>query len=151
MPLSIEDFIPSDGPRKQLSEPHGFIAHFFEKFCRMHQFMPGKRHEFLLKLGASARRQGFNLEELNQLIALAESHCLAPDYAPGEIARNITDSYHFTENRMAGESYGFGVKGHNSPWEKCKCVLTELVVRQDVFCVSLWREMGFSVKIYRVK
>ena len=113
MPLSIEDFAPSDGPGKQVSEPHGFIAHFFEKFCRMHQYVPGKRHEFLLKLGASARRQGFNLEELNQLIAFAESHCLAPDYAPGEIARNITDSYHFTENRMAGESDGFGVKGHD--------------------------------------
>lgn len=115
IPLSIEDFVSSDGPGKQLSEPHGYIAHFFEKFCRMHKFVPGKRHDFLLKLGASARRQGFNLEELNQLIALVESHCLAPDYAPGEIARNITDSYHFTENRMAAGDHSCEVRDHNGP------------------------------------
>ena len=113
MPLSIEDFAPVGDLKKKVSEPGGFITHFFEKFCRTHSFVPGSRHEFLLKLGASARRQGFNLAELDELIVLAEGFCLAPDYAPGEVARNITDSYHFTENRMAVESECIGAKGHN--------------------------------------
>ena len=115
MPLSIEDFSPKGDSKKKVSETSGFITHFFEKFCRTHEFVPGSRHDFLLKLGASARRQGFNLEELNQLIGLAEAYCFAPDYAPGEIARNITDSYHFTENRMASGENGFKVTVNPGP------------------------------------
>ena len=115
MPLSIEDFAPVGDSEKKVSEASGFITHFFERFCRTHSFVPGSRHDFLLKLGASARRQGFNLEELNQLIGLAEPHCFAPDYAPGEIARNITDSYHFTENRMSSGENGFEVREHCEP------------------------------------
>ena len=113
--LSIEDFAPLGDSKKKVDVAGGFIAHFFEKFCRTHLFVPGSRHEFLLKLGASARRQGFNLDELNLLIGLAESYCYAPDYAPGEIARNITDSYHFTENRMAAETDDWRAKGHSDP------------------------------------
>ena len=112
MPLSIEDFSPKGDSKKKASETSGFITHFFEKFCRTHEFVPGSRHDFLLKLGASARRQGFNLEELNQLIGQAEAYCFAPDYAPGEIARNITDSYHFTENRMRDGNDKSAFKGH---------------------------------------
>lgn len=81
-----------------------YIVHFFEKFCRTHAFVPGSRHDFLLKLGASARRNGMNQEELDKLIGLAEPFCFAPDYAPGEIRRNITDSYDFTGQKMACEA-----------------------------------------------
>ena len=111
-PHSIEENHSSSTSKGTVPEVHGFIAHFFERFCRTHAFVPGSRHDFLLKLGASARRQGFNLAELNQLIAIAEPYCFAPDYAPGEICRNITDSYHFTENRMASENDRLGFKGH---------------------------------------
>ena len=109
---SIEEIPPLGKEKKTASGANGFIAHFFERFCRTHAFVPGSRHDFLLKLGASARRQGFNLEELNQLISLAELHCFAPDYTPGEIARNITDSYHFTENRMGDGEDKSAFKGH---------------------------------------
>ena len=40
MPLSIEDLPPADGERKMPSKPKGFIVHFFEKFCRTHEFVP---------------------------------------------------------------------------------------------------------------
>ena len=96
----------------------GFIAHFFERFCRTHTFVPGSRHDFLLKLGASARRNGMNLDELDTLIELAEPFCFAPDYVPGEIKRNITDAYHFTEQKMAAEDEEFRAKGHNRHQER---------------------------------
>ena len=92
-PDSIEESSPSSVPKGKVSEAHGFIAHFFERFCQTHAFVPGSRHVFLLKLGASARRNGFDKDELKTLIELAEPFCFAPDYAPGEVSRNITESY----------------------------------------------------------
>ena len=113
MPFSIEDLPTSDKEKKAASGGGGFIAHFFERFCRTHAFVPGSRHIFLLKLGASARRQGFSLEELDTLIKLAEPFCVAPDYAPGEISRNITESYYFTEGKMAAEEGTFRANRHD--------------------------------------
>lgn len=112
-PHSIEESAPSSASERTVPEASGFIAHFFERFCRTHTFVPGSRHRFLLKLGASARRNGMNLDELDKLIQLAEPFCFAPDYAPGEISRNITESYHFTEQKMADEEDGFRARGHN--------------------------------------
>lgn len=114
-PASIEKISTSTVSKAAVSEAHGFIAHFFERFRRTHTFVPGSRHDFLLKLGASARRNGMNLEELDQLIALAEPFCFAPDYAPGEIKRNITDSYYFTEEKMAAEDEGFRARDQGGP------------------------------------
>lgn len=92
------------------SQPQGMVARFFERFCHTHTFAPGSRHDFLLKLGASARRNGMNLEELSLLVGLAELNCIAPDYPTGEIRRNITDSYHFTENLREEERAWSGAK-----------------------------------------
>ena len=61
-PDSIGKISTSSVSKAAVSEAHGFIAHFFERFRRTHTFVPGSRHDFLLKLGASARRNGMNLE-----------------------------------------------------------------------------------------
>ena len=110
---SMEETTSSSASKGTAAEANGFIVHFFERFCRTHTFVPGSRHSFLLKLGASARRSGMNQEELDKLIKLAEPFCIAPDYAPGEISRNITESYYFTEQKMAAEEDVFRAKGHD--------------------------------------
>lgn len=107
-----------DTVSENVSKAEGMIVRFFRRFCRTHSFVPGSRHDFLLKLGASARRNGMNLDELELLIILAEQTLSAPDYKSGEIRRNITDSYRFTDNNPEeGNPYpGAKVqKGHLAP------------------------------------
>lgn len=103
---------------QESSQTQGLVSRFFQRFCRTHTFVPGSRHDFLLKLGVSARRNGMNEEELSQLIALAELNCIAPDYRPGEISRNITEAYRFTDNNPVEEGATYrtwGHKGHYAP------------------------------------
>ena len=97
------------------TQASGFVHTFYHRFQQTHPFVPGKRHEFLLKLGASARRNGMNLEELSLLIKLAEMNLFAPDYAPGEIRRNITDSYRFTEKNQTSKREYSGARVQNGP------------------------------------
>ena len=112
-PHSIEE-IPSEAESvKKPSKAEGMIAAFFRRFTRNHTFAPGFRHDFLLKLGASARRNGLNEEELNRLIVHAERTLHAPDYKDGEIRRNITDSYYFTENCPPEEGRYSGARSHD--------------------------------------
>ena len=96
-------------------QPTGMVEGFYRKFCRTHTFEPGSRHDFLLKLGVSARRNGMNLEELELLISLAERTLFAPDYKTGEIRRNIIDSYRFTDNNPREEGAFLGFRAHSEP------------------------------------
>lgn len=115
-PHSIEENPSLEGTSEARSKAEGLVPGFYRRFCRTHTFAPGSRHDFLLKLGASARRNGMNSEELDLLISLAEQTLSAPDYKAGEIRRNITDSYRFTDNnpREEGAASGFRVQGDPS-------------------------------------
>ncbi len=111
-PHSIEENPSLEGTSEARSKAEGLVAGFYRRFCRNHTFAPGSRHDFLLKLGASARRNGMNSEELDLLISLAEQTLSAPDYKAGEIRRNITDSYRFTDNNPREEGADYRFRGH---------------------------------------
>lgn len=112
-PLASSQSTVSSSPKAP--EAQGLVAGFYERFCRKHTFVEGHRHDFLLALGRSARRNGMTQEELDLLIRLAERSLVAPDYNAGEIRRNISDSYHFTENNWhSGEGFS-GAKGQGGP------------------------------------
>ena len=96
-------------------QAEGMVGHFFRRFCERHSFVAGKRHQFLLDLGRSARRNGMNLKELSLLTELAESNLTEPGYENGEITRNILDSYRLTENRPGSFSDDFRFRAQNVP------------------------------------
>ncbi|MBQ8888725.1 MAG: hypothetical protein IJY59_04480, partial [Bacteroidaceae bacterium] len=76
---------------------------------------PLSRGEFGKSNCMKRGKNGINFEELSLLIKWAEMNLFAPDYAPGEIRRNITDSYHFTEKNQTSKREYSGARVQNGP------------------------------------
>lgn len=85
----------------------GILRTFFNDFLSRNPFMNGKKNDFLLKLGRTARYKGVTEEELAQLKALAMERLVGKDCAAEDIPPRIESGYRYADVNEVPESSSF--------------------------------------------
>lgn len=105
--------VPQDTPCRAAE---GFMEMFLREFEQKNVFMPGGRHNFMLKLGRAARYKGFSPVELEALKRLATPRFSENGYTEAEGEKDLLAGYEYVGSLplSVNEPPG-GHRGQGSP------------------------------------
>lgn len=93
-------YVPGNGktsPIPPATEACGYIEAFVRNFTHYHPWQKGNRHQTMLQLGNSARRKGFSIQELEELINIMSVRIVGDGYTAKELTKDLSSGYQYVD------------------------------------------------------